>query len=39
VLLYTGVRVQECARLDVDDLAITARTGTIRLHGKGDEVR
>ncbi|MET8088170.1 tyrosine-type recombinase/integrase [Micromonospora sp. NPDC005237] len=39
VLLYTGARVQECARLDVDDLAITARTGTIRLHGKGDEVR
>lgn len=38
-LLYTGARVQECARLDIDDLAITARTGTIRLHGKGDEVR
>ncbi|WP_091094480.1 tyrosine-type recombinase/integrase [Micromonospora citrea] len=39
VLLYTGARAQECARLDVDDLALTARTGTIRLHGKGDEVR
>ncbi len=39
VLFYTGARVQECARLDIDDLALTARTGTIRLHGKGDEVR
>ena len=39
LLLYTGARAQECARLDLDDLAITARTGTIRLHGKGDEVR
>lgn len=39
VLLYTGARAEECARLDLDDLAITARTGTIRLHGKGDEVR
>ncbi|MFI7074946.1 tyrosine-type recombinase/integrase [Micromonospora sediminicola] len=38
-LLYTGARAEECARLDVDDLAITARTGAIRLHGKGDEVR
>lgn len=39
VLLYTGARAQECARLDLDDLALTAHTGTIRLHGKGDEVR
>ncbi|TNH28797.1 hypothetical protein FHG89_14255 [Micromonospora orduensis] len=39
VLLYTGARAEECAGLDVDDLALTARTGTIRLHGKGDEVR
>ncbi|MFI7438283.1 tyrosine-type recombinase/integrase [Micromonospora haikouensis] len=39
VLLYTGARAEECARLDVDDLALTARTGTVRLHGKGDEVR
>jgi site-specific recombinase XerC len=31
-----GARVKECARLDVDDIAVTA--GTIRLHGKGDEV-
>lgn len=39
VLLYAGARVEECARVDLDDVAITARTGTIRLHGKGDEVR
>jgi integrase len=39
VLLYAGARVEECTRIDLDDIAITARTGTIRLHGKGDEVR
>jgi integrase len=39
VLLYAGARVEECARLEIEDVAITARTGTVRLHGKGDEVR
>jgi len=39
VLLDTGARAEECARLDADDFAITARTGEVRLHGKGDEVR
>ncbi len=39
VLLDAGVRVEECARLDAEDFAITARTGEVRLHGKGDEVR
>jgi len=39
VLLYAGARVEECARLEAGDIAITARTGTVRLHGKGDEVR
>jgi integrase len=39
VLLYTGARVEECAALDVEDIAITARTGEIVLRGKGDEVR
>lgn len=39
VLLYSGAREEECARLEVEDIAITARTGTIRLHGKGDQVR
>jgi len=39
VLLDTGARVEECARLDAEDFAITARTGEVRLRGKGDEVR
>jgi len=39
VLLHAGAREEECARLGVEDIAITARTGTVRLHGKGDEVR
>ena len=39
VLLDTGARVEECDRLDAGDFAITARTGEVRLHGKGDEVR
>ena len=39
VLLYSGAREEECGRLDVEDVAITARTGTVRLHGKGDQVR
>lgn len=39
VLLYAGTRVEECQRLDAEDIAITARTGHVRLHGKGDEVR
>ena len=39
VLLDARARVEECARLDAEDFAITARTGEVRLHGKGDEVR
>jgi site-specific recombinase XerD len=39
VLLGSGARVEECARLAVDDVAVTARTGEVRLFGKGDEVR
>lgn len=39
VLLYAGARAEECARLDAEDIAITARTGEIVLRGKGDEVR
>ncbi|MEN3308926.1 MAG: hypothetical protein V7603_5128 [Micromonosporaceae bacterium] len=39
VLLYAGACAEECARLDLDDVAITARTGKTWLHGKGDEVR
>jgi integrase len=39
VMKYAGARAEECERLDLDDVVITARTGSIRLHGKGDEVR
>ena len=39
VLLDAGARAEECARLDAEDFAITARAGEVRLHGKGDEVR
>ena len=40
VLLDTGARVEECAPIeDTGDFAIAARTGEIRLHGKGNEVR
>lgn len=39
LLLYTGARVEECARLGSEDVAITARTGQVRLHGKGDQIR
>lgn len=39
VLLGAGARAEECQRLRVGDVAITARSGTARLHGKGDEVR
>jgi integrase len=39
VLLYAGAREEECARLDAGEIAVTARTGTVRLHGKGDEIR
>lgn len=37
-LLYTGARMEECERIDLDDVAITARTGRITLRSKGDEV-
>lgn len=39
VLRYTGARAEECARLDGEDIVMTARTGEIRLVGKGDQVR
>ena len=39
VLLYTGARIEEGARLEVDDVAITPRTGQVRLLGKGDQAR
>ncbi|WP_406314574.1 tyrosine-type recombinase/integrase [Streptosporangium sp. NBC_01639] len=39
VLLGAGARAEEAQRLTVADVPITARSGTARLHGKGDEVR
>jgi integrase len=39
LMLGCGARVEEAARLVVDDVALTERTGTVRLFGKGDEVR
>jgi integrase/recombinase XerC len=39
VFLYAGARVEECGRLELEDVTITARTGVVHLHGKGDEVR
>lgn len=39
LLLYTGARAAEAARLQTEDVAVTARTGTVRLLGKGEEVR
>jgi integrase len=39
LLLGCGARVEECARLDLEDVTLTARTGTVRLFGKGDQVR
>lgn len=39
LMLGTGARVAECARLTLDDVSVTARTGSVRLFGKGDEVR
>lgn len=39
VLFGTGARAEECARLEVGDVPITARTGQARLIGKGDQTR
>jgi integrase/recombinase XerC len=36
---YAGARIAEVARLDVDDIAMTARTGTLRIIGKGQKYR
>lgn len=32
---YTGLRISEVVGLDVDDVALSARKGTLRVHGKG----
>jgi site-specific recombinase XerD len=37
--LYAGARVAEIARLDTDDLSLSARKGQLRLIGKGEKTR
>ncbi|WP_239342142.1 tyrosine recombinase XerC [Frankia sp. CiP3] len=39
VPFYAGARIAETVGLDVDDVALSARKGTLRIHGKGDHVR
>lgn len=39
VLRYAGARKSEVVKLDVDDVQMSARKGTIRLYGKGGKVR
>jgi site-specific recombinase XerD len=37
--LYAGARIAEVVRLDVSDVRLSARKGTLRLLGKGDKPR
>lgn len=39
VPFYAGVRIAECVALDIDDVALSARKGTLRIYGKGGRVR
>jgi integrase len=39
ILLYVGLRAEECASLHYESLAFTAKTGTLRVIGKGDQPR
>jgi site-specific recombinase XerD len=40
LLFYTGIRIGECAALDVDDLLLSARRGQVIVRsGKGDSYR
>jgi len=36
---YAGARISEVVGLDVDDVRLSARKGTLRLYGKGEKVR
>jgi len=36
---YAGARIAETVRLDTHDVRISARTGVLRIHGKGDRIR
>ncbi len=39
VPFYAGARIAETVRLDTADLDAAARTGVLRIHGKGDRIR
>jgi len=39
VPFYAGTRIAETAALDVDDIRLSARKGTMRIYGKGQRVR
>jgi len=36
---YAGARISEVVGLDVDDVRLSARKGTLRLYGKGEKIR
>ena len=36
---YAGIRIIETVRLDLDDIRLSARKGTLRVLGKGDKIR
>lgn len=40
LLLYTGIRISECAALNIDDVAISERRGLVKIRsGKGQKYR
>jgi integrase/recombinase XerC len=39
VPFYAGARIAETVRLDVEDVRLSARRGSLRLYGKGEKVR
>jgi integrase/recombinase XerC len=39
VAFYAGARISEIVALDIDDIGISARKGTLRIYGKGERVR
>jgi integrase/recombinase XerC len=36
---YAGLRIAEAVALDIDDIELSARKGTLRVHGKGHKIR
>jgi site-specific recombinase XerD len=39
VAFYAGARISEIVALDLGDIALSARKGTLRIYGKGERVR